>query len=233
MDGDLALWYVRSRRSSSDFDRGRRQQQVLRAMFNRGLDRDLLGQLPELWEAYRAEVETDLSLPVMLQLAALAPDIRTNGIQHLYLPPAALRSWMTPGGASVQLLQWEAAEPVLGRLMQPPLLNHSTRPPITVEIVTPYEFTYQLAAETLTWYGFAPSPRRAGEEIPGRTQVAYFGPNRKGSFDWLLGWLVDVAPEAIVDADPGAGNADYRIVLGASYDSCRPELEAPTLTGNH
>lgn len=229
MDGDLALWYVRSRRSSSDFDRGRRQQQVLRAIFNRGLDRDLIARLPELWEAYRYEVETDLTLPVMLQLATLAPDVRENGIQHLYLPPAALRAWTSPGGGSVQLLQWPAAEPVLARLMQPPLLNHATRPPITVEVVTPYEFTYRLAAETLAWHGFAPVRAEPDGEMPGRTQVTYFGENRKGSFDWLLGWLVDVNPERIIlEPAPGASDFNYRVVLGYNYDSCRPELEIPS-----
>jgi anionic cell wall polymer biosynthesis LytR-Cps2A-Psr (LCP) family protein len=29
MDGDLALWYARSRLTTTDFDRGRRQQQLL------------------------------------------------------------------------------------------------------------------------------------------------------------------------------------------------------------
>lgn len=229
MDGDMALWYVRSRRGSSDFDRGRRQQQVLRSMFNRGLDRDVLTRLPELWETYRVHVETDMSLPLLLQLATLAPAVRENGIQHLYLPPAALRAWTTPSGGAVQLIQWEAAQPVLARLMQPPLLNQASRPPITVEVVTPHEFTYQLAAEMLSWYGFAPVRGQATGEIPGRTEVTYFGANRKGSFDWLLGWLVKVSPENIVlEPAPGASENDYRVVLGYDYDSCRPEREVPS-----
>ena len=37
MDGDLALWYARSRQKSSDFDRGRRQQEVLRSLFAQAL----------------------------------------------------------------------------------------------------------------------------------------------------------------------------------------------------
>ncbi len=35
LDGDLALWYARSRRTSSDFDRGRRHQALLRALWQR------------------------------------------------------------------------------------------------------------------------------------------------------------------------------------------------------
>jgi len=233
MDGYMALWYARSRRGSSDFDRGRRQQQVLRAIFNRGLDRDFLSRLPELWETYQEMVETDMPLTVMLQLATMAPDVRENGIQHLYLPPAALRAWTTPAGGAVQLLQWEAAEPVLAQLMQPPLLNHATRPPITVEVVTPHEFTYRLAAEMLAWYGFAPVRGEAEGEIPGRTAVTYFGSSRKGSFDWLLAWLAGVDAEEITLEPAGASDYDYRVVLGYNYHPCRSEREAPTLTGNH
>ncbi|MFO7683739.1 MAG: coenzyme F420-0:L-glutamate ligase [Chloroflexota bacterium] len=71
MDGDLALWYARSRRTTNDFERGRRQQQVLRAIFNKGLERDTLADIPDLWRTYRQSVETDLTLPVILELAAM------------------------------------------------------------------------------------------------------------------------------------------------------------------
>ncbi len=50
MDGDFALWYARSRRTTNDFERGRRQQQVLRAIFDKGLQRNTLTEIPELWQ---------------------------------------------------------------------------------------------------------------------------------------------------------------------------------------
>src|SRR5512138_3398922 len=46
MDGDLALWYARSRQKSSDFDRGRRQQEVLRAIFVQALQSGTLARIP-------------------------------------------------------------------------------------------------------------------------------------------------------------------------------------------
>ena len=94
MDGDLALWYARSRRSTNDFDRGRRLQQLSRAILAKGLTLDLVDDVPELWGAYREGIETDLSLPEILALAALAPAVYENGIQHLTLPSGAYR----PGG---------------------------------------------------------------------------------------------------------------------------------------
>ena len=49
MDGDLALWYARSRQKSNDFDRGRRQQEVLRSLFNQALQGGTLSRLPQLY----------------------------------------------------------------------------------------------------------------------------------------------------------------------------------------
>src|SRR5512142_639764 len=73
MDGDLALWYARSRQKSNDFDRGRRQQEVLRALFTQGLKAGTLTRIPELYNDLRSTVETDLSLGDLLQLAVYAP----------------------------------------------------------------------------------------------------------------------------------------------------------------
>jgi LCP family protein required for cell wall assembly len=136
MDGDLALWYARSRRTTSDFDRNRRQQQLLDAILDKGLDLNLLPQAPALWESFRGGVETDMPVSEALSLAALAPAVRENGVQHLALPPAALRSWTVPdSGASVQLIQWSEAERVFDLLLQPPALNRATRPPISFSCV--------------------------------------------------------------------------------------------------
>ena len=46
MDGETALWYARSRLMSNDFDRGRRQQQLLRALLDQGVKLDLVPQAP-------------------------------------------------------------------------------------------------------------------------------------------------------------------------------------------
>jgi LCP family protein required for cell wall assembly len=61
MDGDTALWYARSRARSSDFDRTRRQQEVLRALYREALRPDLLARIPELYNALQYSVRTNLS----------------------------------------------------------------------------------------------------------------------------------------------------------------------------
>lgn len=65
LNGDQALYYVRSRYSTSDFDRARRQQQILVAMKNRVEELDL-GSNPrqalELVQAVRSHITTDLDI---------------------------------------------------------------------------------------------------------------------------------------------------------------------------
>jgi polyisoprenyl-teichoic acid--peptidoglycan teichoic acid transferase len=223
MDGDLALWYVRSRRGSSDFERNRRQQQVLRAMLNQGVSLDLLSRLPSLWETYRGHIETDLSLAQMADLARLAPTVRDNGIQHLNLGlGGAVRSWREPeSGSAVQLLQWETAEPILAQTMRPPALNRATRPAITVEVVSNDYILYRQAAENLAWYGFVPVLNYQEGPSPQFTQITYYAPNFKGSYDPLLRYALKQERTTVELAPVAESNYNFRVVLGHNFDPCR------------
>ncbi len=232
MDGDMALWYARSRRTTSDFDRGRRQQQVLRAMLNKGVDVNLLPQIPELWNAYQDTIKTDMDFGRILQLAALAPDVRENGVQHLYIVGEQLQPYTVPSsGASVQLPVWEKAQNTFGRLFLPPALNQAARPPITVEIInsTDNPDLPLLAADNLEWYGFEPVINETPVEEQKQTTIEYHAQNLKGSFDWLLSWVVDMPKNSIELVTDTDYEYDYRIVLGTEYDPCRPQLFAPQI----
>ncbi len=232
MDGDMALWYARSRRTTSDFDRGRRQQQVLRAMLNTGVDLNLLPQAPEFWSTYKDSVKTDLDIGRMLQLAALAPAIRENGIQHLYMVGEELQPYVVPAsGAQVQLPVWDKAQDTFRRLFLPPALNQASRPPITVEIInsTDNPDLALLAADNLERYGFEPTIRNTAVEEQRLTTIEYHAQNLKGSFDWLFSWVVDKRKDDIELVTESGSEYDYRLVLGTEYDPCRPELFAPQI----
>jgi LCP family protein required for cell wall assembly len=71
LDGATALAYARSRKTTDDFDRARRQQHVLTAAVDKVRDRGLEA-LPALVELVRKHVVTDIPLsaaPVLLELA--------------------------------------------------------------------------------------------------------------------------------------------------------------------
>ncbi len=103
MDGDTALWYVRSRYSTSDFDRTRRAQEVMLALFNRLISINALEQAPEIYQIYRDNVETDLSLDDLLPLVPFAAQInQTRQINRYQIGPAEVWPYIVPeSGAQV------------------------------------------------------------------------------------------------------------------------------------
>ena len=65
MNGDTALKYARSRKSTSDFDRSKRQQQLIEAVKNKTLEVDILTQLhlaTKLFALVKDNIETDMNL---------------------------------------------------------------------------------------------------------------------------------------------------------------------------
>ncbi|KAA3658856.1 MAG: LytR family transcriptional regulator [Chloroflexi bacterium] len=233
MDGDTALWYARSRRTTSDFDRGRRQQQLLRAMFTQGVDVGLITEFPKLWDTYQDYVETDMDIGRLLQLASLAPAIRENGIQHLYLANRTI-PWMTPGGAQVQLPMWEgqnAMKETFSRLYLPPALNMAEGPSIEVEIInaTDNPDLAWLAADNLAWHGFVPVFGEDDPDDDAVTALRYYKPNFKGSYDWLISWIFEVRQSQIELVDDKTFEYDYQVIIGNDYDPCRPQLSAPQI----
>jgi len=81
MDGDLALKYARSRKSTSDFDRSQRQMQVILATRDKALKVNALAQAPQLVERLRASVETDMTPEQILALAPVAAQVRADNIK--------------------------------------------------------------------------------------------------------------------------------------------------------
>src|SRR5206468_145559 len=72
MTGSQALVYARSRHASTDFDRAQRQQRVLLSLREQADVGTLIPKVPQLVQALRSAVHTDLplkQLPTMLELA--------------------------------------------------------------------------------------------------------------------------------------------------------------------
>ena len=75
LDGELALWYVRSRYTTSDFDRTRRAQEVLVGIFKKLMSLDAVSKAPEIYNLLINNVETDLTLTNILPILGIAPAI--------------------------------------------------------------------------------------------------------------------------------------------------------------
>jgi polyisoprenyl-teichoic acid--peptidoglycan teichoic acid transferase len=81
LDGALALWYVRSRYSTSDFDRGRRAQEVAEGIFNKLISWNAISRAPELFNQFINAVETDMTITDVLPLIPLASSIASDSSQ--------------------------------------------------------------------------------------------------------------------------------------------------------
>ena len=85
-DGEMALKYARTRHSAGgDFDRAKRQQKVLRAVFDKVTRLDmlptLLAQAPQMWRTLQDSVDTNLTLDQIIALARLASEVQPDDIE--------------------------------------------------------------------------------------------------------------------------------------------------------
>ncbi|MGP1675404.1 MAG: LCP family protein, partial [Candidatus Limnocylindrales bacterium] len=88
MDGDQALRYARSRHTSTDFDRGARQQRVLLSLQQQADPSSLIPRLPELVDALKSAVRTDVPLDQLDELLGLASEVDTGSIHsYVFAPP--------------------------------------------------------------------------------------------------------------------------------------------------
>jgi hypothetical protein len=225
MDGDLALWYARSRSKSSDFDRGRRQQEVLRSLFIQGLRTNTLSKLPQLYSDLSNSVVTDLGLNDLLKLGPYALNLTNADIRSYYIRPPYVSAWMTPGGASVQLPN-EAA-------LQQLLLEASSYSPrktereaIQVEVQngSPFDTQEVLAASRLNYAGYETRITAADRRDYSNSVIIDFtidqAPARRSELLTALG-LTSANEISLPD---GSSPVSYRVTLGADYDSCfQPE----------
>src|SRR5437763_851493 len=83
MDGEHALRYARSRETTSDFDRSRRQQQIMLAVRQRVFSLNAIPKMFSLLGALQTNVRTNLRPQDMRQLATLAGQIREDDIRRV------------------------------------------------------------------------------------------------------------------------------------------------------
>ena len=119
MDGETALRYARSRHGSSDFDRARRQQQILIALAHRLLKPEVWPDLPAIYQVVMDNVDTDLTTWDLLLLAPTLYRVGPDGVERRVIGPEMTEPWTTSTGGAVLLPRWEAINPLLQKLFTP------------------------------------------------------------------------------------------------------------------
>jgi LCP family protein required for cell wall assembly len=220
MDGDLALWYARSRKKSNDFDRGRRSQEVLRALYARALQADAISRIPQLYKDLSSSVITDLGLEGIMQLAPLALHLNNAGIRSYYIGSEAVTSWMTLGGASVLLPNAPVIESMLLQALSPsPRTDEQAALIVEVRNGTSNLGWDALAAERLNYSGYntrlAPADRLDYVNSLLYDLGAVPDLNRANSLLTILG-----LPSSSFVTAPSQTDINYVLILGPDYQPC-------------
>jgi LCP family protein required for cell wall assembly len=116
MNGETALWYVRARYSTSDYDRERRSQEVMAAIFSRMLKLDILTKIPAMYDVYKQYVETNIPLDVVLSMArvAISINLQEDVYREMLVPPMVIDR-VKSNGAQVSLPNQALIAPIIQR----------------------------------------------------------------------------------------------------------------------
>ncbi len=221
LSGKQALWYSRSRWSTTDFDRARRQQKVMRAVLRKARESNMLQNAIGLYGDFRNNLETDLSvtdLPTLMDIAQRLGDLQ---IKNRVITYPIVRSFKRDDGAQV-LLSTNNTIPYIKEALSPPAGNRAqTLPRVEVRNGSNKPDMELIASERLTWEGFqvvavgktdAPSFKE--------TQIIDFSTTPKGSPITRLSEIFRVQPRNILGQPDPSSVSVARIALGDDYNSC-------------
>jgi LCP family protein required for cell wall assembly len=221
MDGYESLWYARSRQRSSDYDRSRRQHEVLRALYRRALTLDAFVRLPGFYGELRHYVESDLGLAEAAPLAWAAIVVDPARIRSRFIGRGEVRGWTIPGsGAQVLLPRPEAIRSLLeeGFLFpdEDPL-----QPEVQVEVVDAAGRPdwADLAVERLEYAGLEAvtgptSPRREPLSL-----LLDFGRATDDERNAALQAL-GLTEASVVPLDDPSAASPFRLLVGENYNPC-------------
>jgi polyisoprenyl-teichoic acid--peptidoglycan teichoic acid transferase len=227
-DGPNALRYARSRYSTNDFDRGRRQRKVLMALWDQALTLDIIPKLPELWWTMANSFQTDLSLDQVINLAYVGARLKSQRILSRSIGPSLVESWMTPQGAAVLLPRKAQIRAMLEDYYASADTSHlDAVEKVRVQVLngSTRREAEQLAAAALGWAGFKVVSRGvADRQNYPQTQIAVYTGNTAAA--QKLAQELNVPSATIQDLtgaqqpDP-ANPVDIQVILGRDYDPCQ------------
>jgi len=225
MNGAQALWFSRTRHNSSDFDRGRRQQQVIRAIWRKALSTVNLSNVTQLWEQGMSILETDMRLEDFIGLLPIGLGLDISQIRNFtFIPTYHTTSWTAPDGANVQLPVPEPVTQLMNDFYRPPSDNQLllTGASIAVYNGTPNDLWDRVAADRLLWEGFSAIAMGNSEDTTTQETILidYTGQQKGGSVREIAR-ILNVKPENVISEPNPDRTSDFAVILGANYNSCQ------------
>ncbi len=220
LDGKLALKYARSRHGSSDFDRARRQQQLLLAIRERVARLEMLAQLlprgGEIANTLGSAAQSDLTLDQVLRLAQLGAEMDPDRIRSVVIDSTMTQNWTTTSGAQVLIPDRERIAAVQDIIFSPPAPDESAAQ-IFVQNGTPQPGLGAQCADYLRSQGFlvANVTNASRQDHASTLILVYTG---KQSAARTLATALGVSGSAVTVGSDPEGPYDIKVILGADYD---------------
>ncbi len=225
LDGKAALFYARSRLSTSDFDRSRRQQKVLRGLWDKALQIDVLPRVPELWKTLGSAVQTDLCLADILSLAYVGAQLEPQNLKGRFIGRDQVKGWVTPQGAQVLLprpVEMQAALVEFFAPLQEISALTAEGAHVTVRNGTNRPGLAALAADRLRWEGILDvTATDADRQDYLQTRLIVY--SSKPLAEAFLVELFRISPEnaRYISGLEHEAQVDIVVVLGYDYNPCR------------
>jgi LCP family protein required for cell wall assembly len=232
LDGWTALLYARSRKTTSDFDRSRRQQQIMKGVWQGALAADVIRDGPRLWTILKDSVQTDLGLQDMLALGYIAVRVRPENIRSFFIDSSDVQSWTTPAGAAVLLpIQSQIAETVnamFSRRNEGEEQVAQEKAKVLVLDGTGNPGRANLAASQLRWKGLKvvkvePADRN---DYP-RSVVIDYGTSTKVESINRVCDVLGLKPDRVKKEANPSSPVDFQVTVGGDYDPCHPSYLIP------
>ena len=232
LDGKHALWYARSRKTTSDFDRSRRQQRVLRGLWHAIQNQGLVGQLPVVWDTLNQTVQTDLTLNDVIYLAQLGTQIDPLHMRSRFIDGSMLHPFVSAEGAGVYAVNYIELEPVLDEAFARFPTNIASQGIARIEVWngTSNPDWDRVGADRLTWAGFDGWANGIADHVYERTTLIDFTTTEKGSRAPALARIFKLSPSDIIAQPDPVSLVPYRIILGTNYIPCVRGAPVPVAT---
>ena len=230
MTGAQALVYARSRHGSDDFDRGARQQRVISSMREQADVATIIPRIPDLIDALKATVRTDIPQSELAKLAGLAGSVDTKDIRSYVFSLPRYGTETPPGVAPYKYLPNAAKirAAVANAFKVDPKLEN-TRDALSQETASIWVLNgsgnasraSDLAAY-LEYYGLtASAPKQAPASKPAKTRVVVYNGAEGGLTDTIAFLESTLKTKVILANDPTA-RADIIITTTASTPALAP-----------
>jgi LCP family protein required for cell wall assembly len=221
MDGELALWYARSRLKSNDFDRNRRQQEIIRAIYGQALRFGWIKQIPTLYSQLSSSVVTDFTLFDALSLAPQVANLDSARIRSYYLANDLLTRWTNPYGQVMHIPDLPALYALVEEAMGPPPEEDEQRQEVVVEVWngTSTADLDRLAAERLNYAGYISQLGEADRTDYDHTRLFDFRSADGGQVEELQA-LLGIQPEFFASVPDASLPYDLLLILGDDFDPC-------------